>query len=418
MRQLSGPLARATVYTSGVLMARLFVQAATLLVLARLLGPTQFAALASLTGLAVFLGAFATFGTQFAVIRDLTQDAARRDTLLPAVLGTTCACGLVLLSVYYCTWRALLSALPIGLTTVMCIGIAEVLLQPLLTISAAQRLAAGKVARSQLLRMLPLPLQFAAAAGLWLAKSTDALSWYGFGYFGAAFVALLASLSLAHSQWPAPWRWHLLSRRGWKDNSGFALIALTASGPTELDKTLSSRLLPLEMAGIYSAASRIAGALIIPVSSLMMAALPRLFRDAGEGLPQPRLLRWLLGSSLGYGLVAAAVLWLAAPFISSLFGPAFADLPRVIRWFAAVVPALCMRLAGVNILMTIGRTWVRIGVEAGGLVLLLSCAVIFARGGAVHGLVGAVICAEAAMAVFGWLCILSIYLKSYPVASR
>jgi O-antigen/teichoic acid export membrane protein len=411
-KQLAGPIARATLQTSGVLAARLLVQAATLLVLARLLGPAQFAALASLVALAVFLGALATFGTHLVMVRDLTRDPGRRDTLLPVVLGTTTFCGLVLLFVYAAVYWVLLHQLSIGLLTVLCIGFAELLVQPLLTISATERLAAGSVARSQLLRMLPLPLQLTTATCLWLAGGSDPLATYAVGHAGATLVALAISVLLQTKAWPIPQQWRLLDRRGWKDNSGFALLALTGSGPTELDKTLSARLLPLETAGIYAASSRITVALVVPISSMMMAALPRLFRESKKGLPQPRLLLWIFGSSLAYGLGGAASLWLLAPVVGGLFGPAFAGLSLTIRWFSLVVPGLCLRLAGVNILMTIGRQWVRIGIEVMGIVLMISCALAFAVDGTERGLVVAVICAETAMALVAWAWISSRYFRA------
>ena len=184
-KQLTGPIARATVHTSGVLAARLLVQAGTLLVLAKLLGPARFAALASLIALAVFLGALATFGTHLIVVRELSRDADQRDTLLPVVLGTTALCGVILLLAFFLSYFALLQQLSIGLLTMFCIGAAELLMQPLLTISATERLAAGSIARSQWLRMLPLPLQLTTAIGLWLLDGADPLSMYAVGHLAA-----------------------------------------------------------------------------------------------------------------------------------------------------------------------------------------------------------------------------------------
>jgi O-antigen/teichoic acid export membrane protein len=406
-KQLAGPIARATVQTSGVLAARLLVQGGTLLVLARLLGSAQFAALASLSALAVFLGAMAPFGTHLVMVRDLSRDPGRRNSLLPVVLGTTTFCGAALLLVYVGVYFLLLRHLSIDVVTVLFIGVAELLAQPLLTISATERLAAGRVARSQLLRMLPLPLQLTTATYLWLAGTPDPLAAYAVGHVASALVALAISLLLQAEQWPVPQRWRLPDRSGWKDNTGFALLALTGSGPTELDKTLSARLLPLETAGIYAAASRITVALVVPISSMMMAALPRLFQESNNGPLQRRLLYRIFVSSLAYGLVGAASLWLLAPVVDRLFGPAFAGLSLTIRWFSLVVPGLCLRLAAVNILMTIGCPWIRISIEVIGIAMMISCALVFTADGAGRGLVVAVICAETAMALLGWTWILS-----------
>lgn len=410
-KRLAGPIARATLQTSGVLAARLLVQAGTLLVLARLLGPEQFAALAGLIALGVFLGALATFGTHLVMVRDLSRHANRRDVLLPVVLGTTAFCGALLLLVYLSIYFVLLRHLSSGLLPVLCIGAAELLIQPLLTISATERLAAGQVARSQLWRMLPMPLQLAAATYLWLTGGADPFSLYAAGHLLATSVALAASVALQARPWPIPQQWRLLDGRGWKDNSAFALLVLSASGPTELDKTLSARLLPLEAAGVYSAASRVTGAVVVPISSMMMSALPRLFQESSKGLPQPRLLSLMFASSVAYSLVAAAALWLLAPALDTLFGPAFAGFAHTVRWFAFVVPGLCLRLAAVNILMTMGRPWVRAGIEASGTAMIILSALALVVTGSISELVIAVICGETAMALVAWLWILSCYFR-------
>lgn len=417
-RELTGPIARSTIHTTGVLLLRMLVQAATLLVLARVLGAAQFAALAGLLALAVFLGALGTFGTHLVLVRDLARDPGRRDALLPAALGTTMVCGAVLLLVYLLICFAALHRLPVRPATVWCIGFAELLVQPLLTISASERLAVGKIVRSQLLRIVPLPLQLATAVSLWFSVSADPLVLYAVGHLAAATGALVLSVSLQNGRWPPLRRWRLLDRSGWKENSGFALLALTASGPTELDKTLSARLLPLATAGVYSAASRVTGALVMPVASLMISVLPRLFRESGEGLPPSRLLRWIFCSSLAYGVAATACLWLLAPFLGALFGSGYVGLGSTIRWLSLSVPGLCLRMAAVNILMTIGNQWLRVTIEAAGIATMVACALTFAPGGAVNGMIGAVISAEGAMALLAWGWIASRYARGGVLAGH
>ncbi|MGH8403185.1 MAG: lipopolysaccharide biosynthesis protein, partial [Gammaproteobacteria bacterium] len=58
-----GPIARGTIRTGIVLGLRLLVQAGTLLLVARLLGPREYGAFAGVAALAVMLGTLATFGT-------------------------------------------------------------------------------------------------------------------------------------------------------------------------------------------------------------------------------------------------------------------------------------------------------------------------------------------------------------------
>lgn len=411
-RLLSGPIARATVRTTGVLVARLLVQAGTLLVLARLFGSAQYGTFASLAALAIFLGALAPFGTQLTLVREISRDPHQRQAVLPAAIGTTLLVGAALLFLYLVISFMLLDARPMDAPAVLCIGIAELLAQPLLVISAMERLANGKIARSQMLRVLPLPLQLLTAAALWWTGVADALSLYAVGHLAATLVALYISLMLLAEPWPAPRLWRLLDRRHWKDHAGFALLSISASGPTELDKALAARLLPLGAAGIYSAASRIAGALVVPISSMMMAALPRLFRESGDSQRGSALLPLIFGSGLAYGLLAAGALWVLAPLVEPLFGHSFTGLANTIRWFSLAIPSFCLRLTAVNVLMSMGNPWLRVGIEATGTVLMASCAIALTPSGATHGMIFAIAASETVMALLAWSWIVIRYLRS------
>ncbi|QJX02113.1 oligosaccharide flippase family protein [Alcanivorax sp. IO_7] len=57
-----GPIALGTIRTSLVLGLRLIIQAGTLLLVTRILGPEKFGAFAGVVALAVLLGTLSTFG--------------------------------------------------------------------------------------------------------------------------------------------------------------------------------------------------------------------------------------------------------------------------------------------------------------------------------------------------------------------
>lgn len=403
LNRFSGPIARATLRTSGVLGIRLLVQAGNLFLLARLLGPGHFGEFASLAALGMFLGNLATFGTHITLVRDLARDAGRRSEVLPAALGTTVFCGAALLLCYLAVSTVLLDAhASVGLAAVLCIGVAELIVQPLLTISAVERMSVGQIAGTQFLRMLPLPLQLLVAVSLLIVDIDSPFTFYAFGHLVAAAAALMISLRMLSTPWPRLRHWVLPDRGRWRDSGGFALVALTASGPTELDKTLAARLMPLELAGLYSAASRIAGAMTIPVSSMMLSALPSLFRDSGRGSSQLRLTGWIFACGLGYGAFAAASLWFLAPILQRPFGPDFVGVSDGMRWLALAIPGLCLRLTGANVLMSTDRPLIRAGIEMTGLMVLFGCSISLAPYLGTKGMALAVVCAETIMALLGW----------------
>ncbi|MDE2179214.1 MAG: oligosaccharide flippase family protein, partial [Xanthomonadaceae bacterium] len=97
---MKGPIARATLRTSAVLGVRLFVQAGTLLLVARMLGPHDFGAFAGVAALAVMLGTLSTFGTHIVLLAEVSRDPQRRAGVLPFALSTTLICGSLLFALY------------------------------------------------------------------------------------------------------------------------------------------------------------------------------------------------------------------------------------------------------------------------------------------------------------------------------
>jgi O-antigen/teichoic acid export membrane protein len=403
---MRGPIARATLRTSAVLGVRLFVQAGTLLLVARMLGPHDFGAFAGVAALAVMLGTLSTFGTHIVLLAEVSRDPQRRAGVLPFALSTTLICGSLLFALYLLLATTLLGAAGIGTSVLVALGLAELILQPLLNLPGAEHQGHGRIATSQLLITLPLALRLLAAATVWLLHPVDPLRDYAFGYLGASALALLvATLSLRHP-WPALRDWRLPRLAELRHAAGYAVLNLTATGPAELDKTLALKLLPLAAAGVYAAGARVIGALTLPVIAMMLAALPRLFREGQvDRTRSNRLLRWVFAATLGYSLLLAAALWIAAPLFDLLFGPRYHGLGDTIRWLTLAVPGMALRIAAGGALMALGKPWMRVGFELGGLVVLTAAAFVLAPRLALSGIPLALACSEWTMALLGWLLI-------------
>jgi len=404
---MAGPIAGATLRTSAVLGLRLFAQACTLLLVARMLGPHNFGAFAGVAALAVMLGTLSTFGTHIVLLAEVSRDPQRRAGVLPFALSTTLICGSLLFALYLLLATTLLGAAGIGTSVLVALGLAELILQPLLNLPSAEHQGHGRIATSQLLITLPLALRLLAAATVWLLHPVDPLRDYAFGYLGASALALLvATLSLRHP-WPALRDWRLPRRAELRHAAGYAVLNLTAAGPAELDKTLALKLLPLAAAGVYAAGARVIGALTLPVIALMLSALPRLFREGQvDRTRSNRLLRWVFAATLGYSLLLAAALWIVAPLFDLLFGPRYHGLGDTIRWLTLAVPGMALRIAAGSALMALGKPWMRVGFELGGLVVLTAAAFVLAPRLALSGLPLALAYSEWTMAVIGILMML------------
>lgn len=401
----NGPIALATLRTSVVLGLRLIVQAGTLLLVARMLGPEQFAGFVGVAALAVMLGTLSTFGTHLVLLGAMSKDPANREEVLPYALPTTLLCGGVLLAVFILICTQVLHGSGVAWDVLLAIGVAEMLLMPLSALAVVEVLATGHTARSQLLQTLPLALRMMVATMVsWLAV-TEPLTAYGYGYCITAAIGLLVILSCLSQRWPQPRLWRSPSRSELREAASYAVLNITAIGPAELDKTLAVRLLPLPAAGLYAAGTRMVGAVTLPVLALMLSALPRLFRE-GKAQPQrtARLLRWIFGATALYGMGLAVVLWWCAPLFAWLLGDKYQGVEEVIRWLCLAVPGMVLRIAGGNALMALGKPGMRAGFEVSGLIVLSVAAVLLTSYWGMHGMVFALVCAEWAMALLGgWL---------------
>lgn len=399
---MKGPIARGTIRTTFVLGLRLLVQAGTLLVVARMLGPQEFGAFAGVAALAVMLGTLSTFGTHLVLLGEVSKESTRRENVLPYAVPLTLLCGGALLAIYLLISTLALHEARVAIDVLLAIGIAETLLQPLFFLPASEHLALGRIARSQLLQTLPLALRLAAAVAVFLLHPADPFAAYGYGYLAASAVALGIATVTMPAPWPRPRTWRLPTTAELRETAGYAALAITATSPAELDKTLATKLLPLSASGLYAAGARVIGAATLPVVAMMLSALPRLFR---EGQDQPRrtarLLRWIFAATLAYSTALAIVLWLIAPLFVLVFGLKYQGIQHVVHWLCLAVPGMALRMAAGSTLMALGKPLMRVGFEVAGLVVLVIAALVLTAHFGAAGMPLALACSEWTMAAIG-----------------
>lgn len=399
---MKGPIARGTVRTTFVLGLRLLVQAGTLLLVARLLGPQQFGAFAGIASLAVILGTLSSFGTHLVLLGEVSKDPARRQAVLPYAVPGTLLCGGVLLAIYLLVCTLALRESGIAFGVLLAIGIAEIWLQPLFGLPTTEHLALGRVARSQILQTLPLALRLCTAIAASLVQPDDPLAAYAWGYLAASLIALALATTTMPGPWPRPSSWRFPRGSEFREALGFAALNITKTGPAELDKTLALRLLPLGMAGVYSAGARVIGAITLPITAMTLASLPRLFREGQTKSGRTaQLPRWMFGCATGYSVALAGALWLAAPMFDWIFGTRYNGLGATIRWLCLAIPGMSLRLVAGNILMAMGKPWMRVGFETIGLVILIAASFLLTMRVATIGMPLALACSEWAMAAIG-----------------
>ena len=137
---INGPIARATIQTSFVLGLRLLVQAGTLLLVARMLGPVEFGAFAGIAALAVLLGTFSTFGTHLVLLGEMSKDPHQREHILSYAVPTTLIGGCLLFVLYLGICELIFADILLPLSILVCIGITEIILLPLYVLPTMESL--------------------------------------------------------------------------------------------------------------------------------------------------------------------------------------------------------------------------------------------------------------------------------------
>lgn len=399
---MKGPIARGTIRTTFILGLYTLIQAGTLLLVARMLGPHQFGAFAGVASLAVLLGTVSTFGTHIVLLSEVCKEPLRRDQVLAYAIPTILLCGGVLLAIYLAVCALVLRVAEIPWMVLLAIGITEIWLQALFRLAVSEHQGLGRIARSQLLKTLPMVLRLAAAAGVFMTHPSDPLLAYGYAYPAVSLLALVLAVRTFPSAWPSPRKWRLPEISELRSNTGYAALSITASGPAELDKTIATKLLPLSSAGLYAVSTRIIAATMLPVSAMTESALPRLFREGNENPTRTgALLFWIFSATLVYSLAIAIVLWLAAPLLEWLFGAKYLGLDHAVRWLCVALPGMALRMSLGNVLMALSRPWVRVGFEIVGVVVLMIAAVPLTAGHGVTGMALALACSEWSMTAIG-----------------
>ncbi len=387
-----------------MLALRLLLQAGSLFLIARVLGPSLFGAFAGTAALAILLGTLTTFGTHLVLLAETSRHFKRRLRVLPYCVTTALFAGSCLLAMFISLTNMLFVDSPINTSLVLTIGIVEIIVLPLLSFPSVQLQACRRIVASQFVFLTPLAIRFLVILGIFLFPVSEPLHKFIIGSLLAGMIGLIVATIMLPNTWPAFHHWRIARRHEIRHAAGYAAINLAARGPTEIDKSLAGRLLPLATAGLYSGAARLVSAVNVPVVAMIQAALPTLFVQARdtEGI-RPAMLATMTGVALLYGGCVAIVMWLLVPAISGLFGDAYTGIGAAAKLLCAAIPGATLRITSGAVLLARNQPWARVSFELSGIGVLILAAIFLVPHHGISGMIGAYILAEWTMAAIALL---------------
>ena len=389
--------------------ARLALQLAWVLLLARALGPDGYGTFSGLAGLGLALGGFAALGMGLRLYEHVARDHAVLDSHWALVRRGLAWSAPVLLVLYLlCAFGMLIDAAAV---VIVSIGVAEILLAPLCTQVAFAYASVGRMGESA---AVPVVLSVArvAAAGCLLFLPSTGLAGYAILHVFTTLVAVWWIWRLAHRRLGLSRHSRRTNAAELKSGLGFASIWASGLALTSLDKTAVMYAGGGAVAGEYTAGYRLASVAALPVEALTVVIMPRLFR-AGAGRPLSlRHIVLLVAAVLAYGGVAGWIVSLAAPVVPWLLGEGFAGLVPLVAMLGWWVPAYCLRMLSGNMLLGYGRKRVRICVELSGLAVMAILVLWWVPGSDLSGALRALLVAE------WWMACVSLVMVAGSLATR
>lgn len=331
-------LARNTGWMLAGLGSNALLQAGTFLLLARLLGVTEYGVFAGAFALVNTVTPYSSLGSQMIFMRYVSAD---RDTarvywgnMLVITLGMTLllAFGLGLAG------SKLFGAGTVGLISVLVIAncfVSQIANNAGFVFQTFEQLKATAWLRmlSNLARLLCI------ASLMFFLHHATAFQCAEAILVSSSIAAIMAWIWVRRVIGKMQFSWNLLLQRFW-EGIGFSVAGSTQAIYNDIDKTMLSHYGMNAANGIYTLAYRVVDFATIPVNSIDSACLPRYFSLNKEGLHAViRMAKKLIPLGALSGLAAAGITLLASPLVVRFVGHGFADTLLAFRWLCWL-PAL------------------------------------------------------------------------------
>jgi O-antigen/teichoic acid export membrane protein len=311
------------------------IQGASFVLLARLLGTSQYGILAAALALVSIVSQYSPMGSGLLFLRYVSPDHSRfRDYWGNIILSIALLGALLVLALQWGgPWligRASASVLVVlAISECFCGQLTNCIGQIFQTFEK-MRITAALNTVTNLLRLL------LAAAMLAVLKHASAWQWAAASLIvsmiaaGAAFVAVTAYFG-----WPKFSPKLLIKRLG--EGFIFAVSGSTTSSYNDIDKVMLGHYGMSVANGIYAMAYRVVNICTMPIMSIYAVVFPRFFREGVNGVraTEPFARKLLKRTSL-LAILGGVGMFLAAPLIPFLVGMGFSESVTALRWLCLI----------------------------------------------------------------------------------
>jgi O-antigen/teichoic acid export membrane protein len=329
-------LSRNAAWSFSGQIARVGLQGAYFVIVARVLGVDGFGAFAGVVALVALASPYASLGALNLLVKHVSTGSNSavvqfsNGVLVTFVVGSAFIVLLVL---------AAPAVLPAGVLagTIAMIAIADIVAGNLI-------LLAGSLgqARERLMSTAVYPILLSASRLLGLIIVIALVDDAGLTAVAASYLAssILVSGAVVGT---------LFHRLGgfradfatfaaqWKEGLLFAVSISAQNVYNDIDKTMLARLDTLAAAGIYAAAYRILDFTFVPMRAALAAAYPRFFKSGAKGLgPALRVSKRIALPGIAYAVAVSGVLLLGSKAIPVVLGAEYSQSVGAVQMLAAL----------------------------------------------------------------------------------
>jgi O-antigen/teichoic acid export membrane protein len=342
--------------------AGVILQAGYFIVLARLLGRTEYGIYVGAAALVSIVSQYSSMGAGILFLRYVSQDAQKFPSCWGNILVTTLGVGSILVVAL-----RLLGPLVIGSNSaaiLLPVAIGDCICGQL-TLCAGQVFQAfERMKITAVLNLLTNLLRLLVAAFLLVFRHHATAMQWAIAALTVSTFAVISAVTVVLAKLGRPRVDVRVMTRRLSEGVIYAVSGSTTSLYNDLDKTMLSHYGMNAANGIYTMAYRVIDICTIPVRSVQGAALPRFFR-AGAGGPvstRTYAIRIVKRTAL-LGLAAAVGSVVCAPLISLLAGPGFTQSVDALRWLCLIPLFRSLHLSAGDAITGAGSQRVRLGTQ-------------------------------------------------------
>ncbi len=338
------------------------LQALYFIMLARLLGATQYGIFAGAFAFTGLVAQYASLGSGTLLLQYVSKDKTAFARFWGNILLSTLAVGaaLILALRILAPW----ALNPASARLVLLAAGSNCLLAPLTEQTARIFQCFDRMRVTALLNLLTnLVRALAVLAMFWKMHHANAWQWALASTAVSALAAALAVAMVVRCFGMPRFSLRLFFKHGW-EGFGYSFASSTMSVYNDFDKTMLSHFGMNAANGIYTMAYRMIDVATIPIYSIREAALPRLFKHGREGIAEAKTLAYrLLKRALPLSVLLALGLFLGAPLIPKLLGSGFAESVPALRWLCLIPVFRCVHILVGSVLTGAGLQRYRTGAQ-------------------------------------------------------